>query len=181
MFRRKRRNNKTVNGTPPGTPPSVPVPNSGIPSPTTIGVCYETKTYPLLTDVFKGNIEKAADRSKSALVSEGKIKPMAFFVHADGTMKTVSLSLRDEHLKEALIRKIREKALAEDASAVIILTAMDHKHGVILSGVSSGMRGSACVDYNFDNQKKTVISWKISWLNQPVQNVFLDGIFDETG
>jgi hypothetical protein len=58
---------------------------------------------------------------------------------------------------------------------------MDHKHGVILSGVSSGMRGSACVDYNFDNQKKTVISWKISWLNQPVQNVFLDGIFDETG
>ena len=43
---------------------------------------------------------------------------------------------------------------------------------VVLSGVSPGMKGSARVDYSFDNTTKTVTSWKMTWLNQPVQNVF---------
>ena len=43
------------------------------------------------------------------------------------------------------------------------------------------MKGSACIDYNFDGKTRTIISWKISWLNQPAPNVFLDGIFDKTG
>ena len=81
-----------------------------------------------MTDAFKSTIEKAADRSRSELASEGKIKPMAFFVHADGTMKTVSLSVKDEYQKEALIRRIREKALAENISTVIVLTEMDDEH-----------------------------------------------------
>ena len=96
-------------------------------------------------------------------------------------MKTVSLSVKDEYQKEALIRRIREKALAENISTVIILTEMDDEHTAVLSGVSPGMKGSARVDYSFDNKTKTIISWKISWLNQPVQNVFLDGIFDNKG
>ena len=134
-----------------------------------------------MSDAFKNAIEKAADRSKSELVSEGKIKPMAFFVDADGTMKTVSLSVKDEYQKEALIRRIREKVLAENISTVIALTEMDDEKTVILSGVSPGMKGSARVDYSFDNKTKTVTSWKMTWLNQPVQNVFIDGIFDKTG
>ena len=134
-----------------------------------------------MTDAFKSTIEKAADRSRNELVSEGKIKPMIFFVHADGTMKTVYLSVKDEYQKETLIQRIREKALAENISTVIVLTEMDDGKTVILSGVSPGMRGSARVDYSFDNKTKTIILWKISWLNQPVQNVFLDGIFDKTG
>jgi hypothetical protein len=134
-----------------------------------------------LSDVFKSTIEKAADRSRNELVSEGKIKPMAFFIHADGTMKTVALSVKDEYQKDVLIRRIREKALEENIPTVIVLSKIDNEHGMLLSGVSSGMKGSARVNYSFDNKTKTVTSWKITWLNQSVQNVFLDGIFDKTG
>ena len=127
-----------------------------------------------MTDAFKNTIEKAADRSKNELVSEGKIKPMAFFVEEDGTMKTVSLSVKkEEHQKEALIRRIREKVLEEHISTVIVLTELDIDHGMVLSGVSPGMRGSARVDYSFDNKTKTVTAWKMRWLNQPVRNVLL--------
>jgi hypothetical protein len=181
MFRRRRRKNNTVNGSQSESPPSTLAPDSATPSPIAVGIYHETKTSPLLPDAFKGAIEKAADRSRSELASEGKIKPMAFFVHADGTMKTVSFFLRDAHQKEDLIRRIREKALAEKAFAVMILTEMDHgRHETLLSAVSPGARVSARVDYSFDNETKTVTSWKISWLNPPVQNVFLDGIFEKT-
>jgi hypothetical protein len=181
MFRRRRKKNNTVNGVQSESPPSPLAPDSATPSPIAVDVYHETKTPPLLTDAFKGAIEKAADRSKNELAFEGKIKPMAFFVHADGTMKTVSFSLRDGLQKEALIRRIREKALAENAFAVMILTENNHaRHEAVLSGASRGVRASARVDYSFDNETKTVTSWKISWLNQPVQNVFLDGIFDKT-
>jgi hypothetical protein len=51
----------------------------------------------------------------------------------------------------------------------------------VLSGATTGMSASARVDYSFDKETKTVTSWKMSWLDKPVQNVFLDGIFDKTG
>jgi len=179
MFRRRRKKNITVNGSRPEPSSSTLAPDSATPSPTGVCVYHETKTPPFLTDALKGAIEKAADRLRSELASEGKIKPMAFFVHADGTMKTVSFLLRDAHQKEALIRRIREKAIAENAFTVMILTEMDHgRHEALLSAVSPGARASARVDYSFDNETKTVTSWKISWLKPPVQNVFLDGIFD---
>ena len=103
---------------------------------------------------------------------------MVFFVHADGTMKAVALSLKDEYQREAVMRRIREKALAENISTVIVLTEMDDEHTAVLSGVSSGIRGSARVDYSFNNTTKTVTSWKITWLNKFVKNVLLDDIFD---
>ena len=180
MFRRRKKN-RTVNKTQPESPPSVRTHNSDTSPRITVDAYPETKTRPLISDVFKSTVEKAANRSRSELASEGRIKPMAFFVHADGTMKTVSLSVKDEYQKEALIRRIREKALEENISAVIVLTETDNEHGVVLSGISASMRGSARADYSFDNKTKTVTSWKITWLNQSVQNVFLDGIFDKTG
>jgi len=179
MFKRRKRKHQTVNTTQPESPPSVQASNSVMPPRIVVGAYQETKTLPLFTDAFKSTIEKAADRSRSELVSEGRLKPMVFFVNADGTMKTVSLFVKNEYQKEALIRKIREKALAENISTVIILTETDDEHGVVLSGVSPGMRGAARVDYNFNNKTKTVTSWKITWLNQPLQNVFLYGIFDK--
>ena len=106
---------------------------------------------------------------------------MVFFVDADGTMKTVALLVKNEYQKEALIRRIQEKVLAENISTVIVLTEMDNDKRVVLSGVSPVMRGSAFIDYSFDNTAKTVTSWKMTWLKQPVQNVFLEGIFDKTG
>ncbi len=105
------------------------------------------------------------------------MKPMAFFVQEDGTMKTVCLSAKNEFQKDVLIRRIREKALEENISTVVALSDIDEGHEVVLSGVSPGMRGSARVNYSFDNKTKTITSWKITWLNQPAQNVLLDGIF----
>jgi hypothetical protein len=177
MFRRRKKKNKTVNGTQPEPAPSVQDPNSDIPPLTAVGISQETKRPPLLSDAFKSTIEKAADRSRNELVSEGKMKPMAFFVQEDGTMKTVWLSAKNEFQKDVLIRRIREKALEENISTVIALSDIDNGHEVVLSGVSSGMRGSARVNYSFDNKTKTVTSWKITWLNKAVQNVFLDCIF----
>ena len=178
MFRRRKKKNKTVNETQPESPQTVREPNSNIPPRTVASTHQETKTPPLLTDAFKSIIEKAADRSRSELVSEGKLKPMAFFVNADGMMKTVSLSDKDEYRKDVLIRRIREKTLAENISTVITLTEMDHEHTAVLSGISPSMRGSASIGYSFDNKTKTVTSWKMTWLNQPLENVFLDGIYE---
>jgi hypothetical protein len=179
MFRKRKRKNKTVHGAQPDSPPAVLAPDSSISSPITVGVYRETKTPPLLTDAFMGAIEKAADRARSELASQGKIKPTAFFVYTDGTMKVVSLSFKDELQKDGLIRRIREKALAENASDVLVLTEAEHERHVmtVLSGATPGMSASARVDYSFDKETKTVTSWKMSWLDKPVQNVFLDGIF----
>jgi hypothetical protein len=181
MFRRRKRKNQTVNATQPESPPPDRAPNIDKPPPTAVHVYQETKIAPVLTDAFKSTIEKAADRSRSELASEGKLKPMVFFVHADGTMKTVSLSLKDEYQKEVLIRRIREKVSAENISTVIVLTEIDNGHGMVLSGVSPGMKGSASISYSFDDKTKSVTSWKTTWLNQPVQNIFLDDIFEKTG
>jgi hypothetical protein len=181
MFRRRKKKNKTVNETQAESPQSVQTPDSDIPPHDVVGTQQETKTPPLLSDAFKNTIEKAADRSRNELASEGRIKPMAFFVLADGTMKTVSLSLKDEYQREAVMRRIREKAWAENIPTVIVLSEIDNEHGMLLSGVSPDMKGSARVNYSFDNTTKTLTSWKITWLNQPVKNVFLDGIFGKTG
>jgi hypothetical protein len=180
--RKKKGKNEAVAVSEPSSQPLVPAPHSATLPPTTITTNQEKKRSPALTDTFKSVIEKAADKSRSELSIEGRIKPMVFFVDADGTMKAVYLSVKDnEYQKESLIRRIQEKALAENISTVIVLTEIDHGHTVVLSGVSPGMRGSACIDYGFDNTTKTVTSWKISWLNQPVQNVLIDGIFDKSG
>jgi hypothetical protein len=96
-------------------------------------------------------------------------------------MKTVYLLVKDEYQKDALIRRIQEKTLAENIPTVIVLSEIDNEHGMLLSGVSPDMKGSARVNYSFDGKTKTVTSWKITWLNQPLQNIFLDGIFDKTG
>ncbi len=136
-----------------------------------------------LPDAFKEIVERAADKIRNDLASTGKIRPTAFFVYPDGTMKAVSLSFKDELHKELLIRRIREKALAENASEVLTLTEAEHeRHAInVLSGVTTGVNVSARLDYSYDKETKTVTSWRLSWLNRPVQNVFLDGIFGKTG
>jgi hypothetical protein len=138
---------------------------------------------PHLSDAFKGIVERAADRARNDLASMGKIRPTVFFVYTDGTMKVVSLSFKDELQKDGLIRRIREKALAENVSYVLVLTEAEHERHVmtVLSGATPGMSASARVDYSFDKETKTVTSWKMNWLDKPVQNVFLDSIFDKTG
>jgi hypothetical protein len=179
MFRRRKRKNITVNETQSESPQSVQSPNSDTPPRTVASTHQETKTRPLLSDTFRSTVEKAADRLRSELASEGKLKPMAFFVQADGTMKTVSFSLKGEYQKEVLIRRIREKVSAENISTLIMLTVRDDEKTAVLSGASPGMKGSASISYSFDDKTKSVTSWKTTWLNQPVQNVFLDDIFEK--
>ena len=148
-WRRKNKGKKeAVAVSQPSSQPLVPAPHSTTLPPTTITTNQEKKRASVLTDAFKSTIEKAADKSRSELSIEGRIKPMVFFVDADGTMKTVYLSVKDEYQKEALIRRMREKVLAENISTVIVLTEMDDEKTVILSGVSPGMKGSARVDYS---------------------------------
>lgn len=167
MFRRRKRKNNSENGSQPAPPPAT--------SPTH----QKTKTSPILTDAFKKAIEKAADWPRKDVASEGKIKPMVFFVHEDGTMKAVYLSLKDEYQRESLIQKIREKAHAEHAFAVLLLTeANTENHTVVLSGVSPGIKASVYVDYSFDPESKMITSRTINWLNQSFHDTLIDGIFD---
>ena len=133
-----------------------------------------------LTDAFKKVFEKAVDRASNELVSSGKIGSAVFFVYTSGTMNVGVLSFKDELHEGLLKRRVREKALAENASAVILLTEGE-KHGtIILSGTAPGMRASARVDYVFDKDTRAITSWEPHWLDSPLKNAFLDGIFDTT-
>jgi hypothetical protein len=179
MFRRKKKKSTTANGSQPEPVPSTPFSDPVAPSPVTPDVHLNTKPCPVLSDALKDAFEKAADWPKTQLASGGKIKPKALFVYPEGTVRAVSLSFKDEFHKELLKHRIKEKALAENALAVIILANGDSdKNSVVLSGATPGIKASAYVDYAFDEESKTITSRVIHWLNQPIQDDFLDGIFE---
>lgn len=180
MFRKRKRRNKIGNEAQSGHSRTTQTTGSTSAPQSVAGPHQKDKTPPALTDEFKNNIEKAADRSRNELISEGKMKPMLFFVYADGTMKMVTVSVKDEHQKEALIQRIREKTSAENITTVIAMTEMEGEGKVIFSGACAGMRGSARVEYIFDNKTKTITSWQMTWLSRPSRNAFLDGVFDNT-
>ena len=189
MSRRRGRKGHTVNGSQPDVPSSA-VASSG---PSALPNTDPEANVPLLlVNAFKALFEKAADTVRSEVASTGKVRPTAIFVYENeagtseaSTTKTVILDWRDELQKEALIRRIREKALTERASAVLTLTEAEPEsrsrrggRGVLtLSGVAPGMQLSARVDYVFGSDTKSITSWEMRYLDKPVHNVFLDGIF----
>ncbi len=177
MFRRRKKKNKVVQETQPEPCPPDQTSKTDLSSQSPATTQQETRTSPLLTDAFQDSFEKAAERLKGKLVSEGKMEPMVFFLQKDGSMKTAVLSVKDDLQKEELIRRIREKTLAEDISTVITLTEMGGKHRLVLSGVNPNANGFASIDYGFDDATKTVTSWKMNRLARPLKNIFLDGIF----
>jgi hypothetical protein len=132
-----------------------------------------------LTDTMKSIFENAADMARRRLDSARKFVPMAFFAYENNAMKTVSFSFTNELQKDAWIRRIREKALAERASCVLVMIAGDdRKEGVaILSGAAPGAQASARLDYRFDEKTKTIALWKITFLNHPARNDFICSIF----
>lgn len=95
-------------------------------------------------------------------------------------MNVGSIFFKDELHEELLKRRVREKALAENASAVLLLTAGERPGPIALSGTAPGMRVSARVDYVLDKNTKAITSWEPHWLDNPLKNAFLDGIFDTT-
>jgi hypothetical protein len=180
MSKKRRGKVKIVDGTRPHH--TLLTPDSPIPSPVNVSTNNKMRTLPISSDALKGIIEKAADRARNNLASTGKIQPTLFFVYKDNTMKVVSLSFKDELQKNGLIKRIREKALAENASYVLMLTEEEQEGHMItvLSGTTPGMIASARIDYSFDKKTKAIALWKIGWLNKPVPNVFLDDIFNGT-
>ncbi len=174
MFGKKKRKKDEANRSQPSSQPAPVAPGSPKSLPD-VATCddRETKVWPSLTEAFKGAIEKVAERAMVKLASAGNIAPMAFFVHADGTIKMVSLRLRGGLQEDGLIRRIREKVAAENTFAVMVLTGTDQEHGMILSGVTLGASATARVEFARDENA----SLKMSWLNEPLQNVLLDGVF----
>jgi hypothetical protein len=166
--------------------------NPAAPAPVSPTTDPEAKTRQQPADAFKVVFEKAADMVKGEVASTGKVRPTAIFVYENeagtaeaSTTKTVILDWRDELQKEARIGRIREKALTERASAVLTLTeagpeSRSRPRGrgmLMLSGVAPGVHFSARVDYVFAAETKSITSWELRYLDKPVLNVFLDGIF----
>jgi hypothetical protein len=184
MSRQRNRRRNAANRSQVHPPLSPPEPSHSPPHPPVIvGTDLGTRVPHHLSDDFRGIFERAADRARDDLVSKGKIGPTVFFVYTNGTMKVLSFSFKDQLQEEELVRRIREKALNESASAVLVLTEAEHERQgkAVLSGVTLGTSASARVEYSFDKKAKTITSWKMSWLDKTVQNVLLDGIFDRAG
>jgi hypothetical protein len=182
MSRRRKRRDDTRSGSVQQSSPSVAMSADAPSSNVSMGADRRMPVPPLMTEVFKEVFERAVDRAKNELASSGRIGPTVFFVYTNGMIKVGVLAFKDELHKGLLKKRIREKALAENASAVMILTEGEGERPgtIILSGAAPGMRASARVDYAFDRKTKTITLWETRWLDRPLQNAFLDGIFDTT-
>jgi hypothetical protein len=137
--------------------------------------------------------------AKKALGSQGKVAPMAVFAyrgepgHGEGgdadEFKSVSLIWRTELQKETIKRRIKEKAAAECASAVVILTRANtegarakrvpsQEKGVLFfSGAAPNARASARVSYVLEREAKALSSWEMHVSAEPGETFFLDGVF----
>ncbi len=143
-------------------------------------------------DALRVIVQRAAEMVKGEVASTGKTRPLAIFVYENetgnpevSTAKMVSLAWRDELQKEALIRRIREKASMERAAAVLILSETEPESrsssqrqvSFILSGAARGASLSARIEYVFDKETKSITSWDMRWLKGPAQTTFLDHMF----
>jgi hypothetical protein len=137
-------------------------------------------------DVFKPVFEKVLDVAKSKLYTTGAIGMTALFVYGkapEGSLNAsatpVSLRYTDEFHKEAVRRKIREKVVAEGASAVVLLLpdSSDREGIFLISGAMPGMTADASITYTFDKATKTFSFSEMAWRDESVSNFFLEGLF----
>ena len=106
-------------------------PDSPMPAAPPLAGAAANRAKPSLPAVLRATFERAADMAKRALGSQGRAVPIAVFAykgepgHAEGDgneFKSVSLVWRTELQKETIKKRIKEKAFAERASAVVVLT-----------------------------------------------------------
>ena len=112
------------------------------------------------------SVEKAADLAKRELNDTGRITPKALFVYDEQShprITVVSLAWRNEFEKDALAKRIRDKALQEDARAVVVIGIQPQI--VTLSGMTFETEVTASVDYTFDGGTRTIGRWELRWLN----------------
>lgn len=91
-------------------------------------------------------------------------------------------SFKDDLQKDIQAKRIKEKAIAEGASAVFSLSEADQQFpgSAVISGVSHDEYISALIGYAYNKEAKTIVSWEIKWLDHPAKNVLLESIFDRT-
>jgi hypothetical protein len=135
-----------------------------------------------IPEVLKAAVEKAADMAKSQLASLGRIAPAALFVYGTSPeahrTAMVSLAWHNELHKETVRRRIREKALVEGAYAVVVLNTGDRT--LVISGkTSTNVPLTASVDYVYQKDERVVSRWELHWLDKPVADFFLEGVFDK--
>lgn len=154
---------------------------------------------PSVPAALKTSIELAAELAKKELSLYGKVGSMAVFVHPEsvgpegterpGGVKTVSLSSRSELQKEAVRKRIREKVIAE-AISMVILVADGRKErmgrmqnnaavsgSLVITGVMPSANASASVTYSLDRGTKVFTLWDFKWLDNSVDNYFLQNVF----
>ena len=72
---------------------------------------------------------------------------------------------------------MREKVIAENICTVLVLTDTN-EHRVTILGASDIARVSTRIDFDLDESTGAPAEWRITWLNNPVQNILLDRVFD---
>jgi hypothetical protein len=151
---------------------------------------------PSSRETFKAVFEKVLTMVNNRVNFRDRAAPLAIFIFENGDrkgdglecghMKVVSLSWRTEFYKEMIRKKIHEKAAREGALAVILLTDAGprapsgnslQRGAFLLSGASLRVDAGASVAYTLDEQSRSFSFSGIEWLNEPVKNFFLDGIF----
>ncbi|MGD0659575.1 MAG: hypothetical protein ABSD38_16065 [Syntrophorhabdales bacterium] len=142
--------------------------------------------------------ERIAGMIRNELGSAGAAGTMACFVYEgavkqDGSkpadIKTVSLSWKTEFQKELIRKRIREKALREEATAVVIVTDAEtqaaperqansskRRRALVISGASQTASATATITYTIEGEAKTVSFGEMQWLTGPSYNFFLEGI-----
>jgi hypothetical protein len=111
------------------------------------------------------SVEKAADLAKRELIDTGRITPKALFVYDEQShprITVVSLAWRSEFEKDALAKKIRDKAFQEDARAVVVIGIQPSI--VTLSGMTFKTEVTASVDYAFDGGTRAIGRWELRGL-----------------
>jgi hypothetical protein len=142
--------------------------------------------------------ERIAGMIRNELAKTGMAGTMACFVYEgavkeDGSkpadIKAVSLSWKTEFQKELIRKRVRDKALREEASAVVIVTDAEapaaserqgnpskRKRAIVITGASQTASAAATITYTIEGEAKTVSFGEMQWLNGPSYNFFLEGI-----
>jgi hypothetical protein len=122
---------------------------------------------------FRSLVQEAVDLARRELNDTGRITPKALFVYDDESLASgtrsvvVALSNRSELQKDAVRKRIRDKALQEAARAVLVMH--EERRGILtILEVTAEPRIAASVNYSFDTKTKTVNRWDIQWGTEPV-------------
>lgn len=149
-WRRRKVNKPRVAPPPPDVTAPVPKSASGIPSP------------------LRSLVQEVADLARRELNDTGRVTPKALFVYDDGSLASgarsvvVALSSRSEHQKDAVRKRIRDKAVQEGAQAVLVIR--EERRGIFtILEVTAEARIAASVNYSFDAKTNTVNRWEIEW------------------